>query len=172
VFLPFKESIFDHLGESCSELKSEWSKSTIAACPVGRRDWATAHEPALGGTTSDIWPTPECPSHQGKSGLKHPEPTPPKAVWWGGITSIVTQSSVPTLRRTEKKSLSKVPAPGFEVGGKSSERSANWFFSFLLNIFNAVILSLFLLSSFSFLFCATIYCLPISLFHSVQILYA
>jgi hypothetical protein len=31
-------NIFDHLGESCNELKSEQSKSSIAICSMGRRD--------------------------------------------------------------------------------------------------------------------------------------
>jgi hypothetical protein len=67
-------NIFDQLGESGSELKSEQSYSSIITCSVGRRD----KQLPLGQTTSEILSTLDGPSHKGSTGLKLSELTPQK----------------------------------------------------------------------------------------------
>jgi hypothetical protein len=67
--------------------------------PYGQKEPVTTQKPASGGTTTENKPAPDGPSYQRKSGLKHPELTPPKAVQYGGAASIATQPSLSTLRR-------------------------------------------------------------------------
>jgi hypothetical protein len=60
-------NIFDHLGESDSELKSKQSKSSIAACPVGSRDHQLLTNQLLG----DHFREQACTS----------QPIPPRKTW-------------------------------------------------------------------------------------------
>jgi hypothetical protein len=83
-------NIFYHLGESASEQKSEQSKSSIATCSVGRRDQQLLMNQPPCRTISEKLPAPDSPSHQGKSGLRHPELTSLKAVWLRRATSVPT----------------------------------------------------------------------------------
>jgi hypothetical protein len=119
--------IFDHLGESSNELKSEQSKSSIAACPVGiRHQQLLTNQPPCRPTSENL-PVPDGPLHQGKAGLKHPKPNPPKLSNKEGQHPLSQSPAYQSQEETETltKLLSKVPASGFEARGKSPELSVN-----------------------------------------------
>jgi hypothetical protein len=103
-------NIFDHLRDSGSELKSEWLKSSIATCPVSRRDQWLLTNQHPGGIISENLPAPDDLSHQGKTGLKHPKLIPPKLSDKEEQHSIATQPTIPSLgkdRNTEKALVKK-----------------------------------------------------------------
>jgi hypothetical protein len=56
-------TVFDHFGESGSDLKSGLTRTSIAACPVGRRDQRLLTNQPSGRTTSENLPAPDGPSH-------------------------------------------------------------------------------------------------------------
>jgi hypothetical protein len=76
--------------------------------PYGQKGSSTDHKPAPSRTNSENLPVPGGPSHQGKPGLKYPEPTPTKVVQYGGATSVATQPSISILRRN--RDTEKAPA--------------------------------------------------------------